>query len=787
VLPAALVFEVLLLTAAAAWWPIYESSSFVVLALVTATVGVAIGAAGAIWSWPSYAVLGAALAAWLLLGVPLAVPSKALGGVLPTPGGIVDLIVATAAGWRQLLTIALPVGDYQALLVPAFVLLLFASVLGVSVATRTAHPVTAMVFPGVVLVAGIAFGGRTAFAPVVLGALFAVVSIVWLLITRGRLSARTVGAAGGVVAIGLVVAVVATTALPAADRVVARNAIEQPFDLREQSSPLAGFRAYSKSPLADSAVLTVSGAAAGDRVVVARMNDYDGVVFSVGGADGGALFSRVPGRLDGAGAGDGEGAGDDEGGAGSGGSGGIDSVGDEGRLSTVAFRVGEFSGIWVPTIGDPVAVSFDGPGADALQNALFSSASLATVADTAGLAPGDRYSLTTRLDVARPADPDALADLTPGAPVEAASDAVPDAVAARAADWAPSSSSPGERLAGIVSGLRAGYVSSGGEGEVFSRSGHGADRLQELLTSTPMLGDDEQYAAAGALLAEAAGFPARVALGFVVPEGTSAASGDDGVELLGRDAHAWVEVLTAEAGWVPLDVTPEPRPIPDSAVDDSSTAVQPPDVVPPAGDDLDDDVDSAPLQQNDEKPTVGDDSLANLLRILLIVGISVAAFALVLAPFVVILGLKRRRRMRRRRDGSPRSRAAGGWAELVDTAADVAAAPPPNATRREAAAALGGGATLLAERVDGALYSPAEPTEQELESIWAASDAERRRLLGERGRVARLLARVSTTSLHARRGRRRTASTSHGASTGMPSTDPTTSYHGNDEKRRNNQ
>jgi hypothetical protein len=784
VLPAALVFEVLLLTAAAAWWPIYESSSFVVLALVTATVGVAIGAAGAIWSWPSHAVLGAALAAWLLLGVPLAVPSKALGGVLPTPGGIVDLIVATAAGWRQLLTIALPVGDYQALLVPAFVLLLFASVLGVSVATRTAHPVTALVFPGVVLVAGIAFGGRTAFAPVVLGALFAVVAMVWLLITRGRLSARTVGAAGGVVAVGLVMAVVATTALPAADRVVARNAIEQPFDLREQSSPLAGFRAYSKSPLADSAVLTVSGAAPGDRVVVARMNDYDGVVFSVGGADGGALFSRVPGRLDG------EGGGEGEGGAESGGSGGagIDSVGDDARLSTVTFRIGEFSGVWVPTIGDPVAVSFDGPGAEALQNALFSSASLATVADTAGLAPGDRYSLTTRLDVARPADPDALAALTPGAPVEAASDAVPDAVAARAADWAPSSSSPGERLAGIAAGLRAGYVSSGGEGEVFSRSGHGADRLQELLTSTPMLGDDEQYAAAGALLAEAAGFPARVALGFVVPEGASAASDDEGVELLGRDAHAWVEVLTAEAGWVPLDVTPEPRPIPDSAVDDSSTAVQPPDVVPPAGDDLDDDVDSAPLQQNDEKPTVADDSLANLLRILLIVGLSVAALALVLSPFVVILAMKRRRRMRRRRDGSPRSRAAGGWAELVDTAADVAAAPPPNATRREAAAALGGGgATLLAERVDGALYSPAEPTEQELESIWAASDAERRRLLGERGRVARLLAGVSTSSLRARRGRPPAASTGHGASTGMPSTDRTTSYHGNDEKRRNNQ
>ncbi|MCS5733605.1 transglutaminase-like domain-containing protein [Herbiconiux daphne] len=749
ILAAAVVFEALTLTAAATWWPIYESAPFVLLALVTVTVGVAIGAAGALWSWPSYVVLGAGVAAWLLLGVPLAVPSKAVAGVLPTGSGLADLVVTTAAGWRQLLTIAVPVGDYQALLVPVFVLLLVTSILGVTVATRSAHPAVAVVFPAVVLVAGIVLGATAPAAPVAVGALFAVGVVVWLLVVRGRVNARRLAAAGGVVVVGLVVAGAVAVVVPAPDRVVARDFVAQPFDPSDYASPLSGFRAFLKAPDDDAVMLSVGGPAAapGVRIVIARMNDYDGVVFDVGGAsDAAALFSRVPGRLDEVGAASG------------------------GPLTDAVFRIGSYEGVWVPTTGDPVAIEFDASltdgaaadparadaadpaRADALQNSLFYSPALATAADTAALGPGDAYTVTTR----RPAAPDDLLGLTPATPSATPPPAAPPAVANRLAQWAPESLSPGERLGGIVDGLQQGYRSSGGEGEVFSRSGHGADRIQELLTATPMLGDDEQYAVAGALLAEAAGFPARVAMGFTVPD---AAADDSGlIEVHGRDAAAWVEVDTAEAGWVALDVTPAPGPVPQSAIDDASTAVQPPEVIPPVADEPDDPVDSAPLQQNDEKPPASNDTLAAVLRVALLAGISLAAIAVVLAPFGVILALKRRRRVRRRTRGTPRSRAAGGWAEVLDAAADAAAdteaIPPPNATRREAAQSLGGGsATLLAQRVDGALYSPAEPSERDLADIWAASDAERRRLLERRGRIARLLARVSTRSLRTYHGR----------------------------------
>jgi hypothetical protein len=795
---AAALVELLVLVAAASWWPVYESAAFVILAAVTVTVGTLIGAAGALLRWPGPAVLGATVLAWLLLGVPLAVPAKALWGVLPTPAGLADLVVTTGTGWRQLLTISLPVGDYQALLVPVFALLLAASVAGVSVALRTGLPVLALLPPTAVLVAGIAFGGQEALAPVVVGGLFAVLAVLWAGFTRAvppepgtplsrsrrRRGPGLVGAAG-VVAAGLAGAIVVGVLAPgsatawsqgsAVDRATLREAVEQPFDPSEQPSPLSAYRSFVAAPADSAVMLTVEGALPGERIVLARMDDYDGVVYDVGSAGvAGALFSRVPERL----------VGD------SGGSGGAAAREDGTPVRrTLDVSVGAYTGFWVPTAGEPEAVRFRGADAAVLQDSLFYSSALTTAADLERLADGDGYLLEVSGAVL-PADPSGV---TPGAPVRVQQAGVPDAVAARSAEWAPESRSPGARLAGVVAGLRSGYLSSSREGEVFSRSGHGADRLQELLTATPMVGDAEQYAAAGALLAEAAGFPARVALGFAVPEAEtastatdsasagadSASTGDDSasapaaVALRGSDATAWVEVYTAEEGWLALDVTPEPRPVPAAATDDSSTAVRPPDVVPPAPDDVDDAIDQAPLEQDDTDPPPVDTLTPLLVQIALIVGLSLAGLAVLLAPFLTVLALKRRRRSRRRTRGAPRARAAGSWAELLDTARDADLPLPTSATRREAAEALvhahadpadpaaapvGGGGTasgavVLAQRVDEALYGPADPGEAELAALWVASDTERRRLIARGGRLARLRARLSTRSLRPYHGK----------------------------------
>ena len=90
-----------------------------------------------------------------------------------------------------------------------------------------------------------------------------------------------------------------------------------------------------------------------------------------------------------------------------------------------------------------------------------------------------------------------------------------------------------------------GYISHGvGDDEPASRSGHSADRITELLTDQRMIGDAEQYAVTAALMARQLGFPARVVFGFA-PEGAGGVA-----RVTGDSVTAWIEVDTAENGWV---------------------------------------------------------------------------------------------------------------------------------------------------------------------------------------------------------------------------------------------
>ncbi|MDP3208502.1 MAG: transglutaminase domain-containing protein, partial [Rhodoglobus sp.] len=122
--------------ACVALWPIYASQSFLILVAVALVLGTAIAILGATLRWPGFVVALATVGVFFVVGVPLAVPSQAQFGVLPTFGGLVDLLAGVALGWKQLLTITLPVGDYEALLVPALVLVLGTVVLGLSIALR---------------------------------------------------------------------------------------------------------------------------------------------------------------------------------------------------------------------------------------------------------------------------------------------------------------------------------------------------------------------------------------------------------------------------------------------------------------------------------------------------------------------------------------------------------------------------------------------------------------------------------------------------------------------------
>ena len=85
------------------------------------------------------------------------------------------------------------------------------------------------------------------------------------------------------------------------------------------------------------------------------------------------------------------------------------------------------------------------------------------------------------------------------------------------------------------------YSDGVGRTERIYVAGHSVWRLSDEFVNAPQIvGNDEQYAATMALIANDIGVPARVVLGAVVPEGG---------RVTGKDVSAWVELRAADGSW----------------------------------------------------------------------------------------------------------------------------------------------------------------------------------------------------------------------------------------------
>jgi transglutaminase-like putative cysteine protease len=721
------------------WWPIYESPAFLVAAGVAIAAGTAIAVVGARRRWPAWAVVTAVFGAYLALGVPAAVPGRALVGVFPTPQGAVELLAAAALSWKQLVTIAVPVGSYQALLVPPFLLGLIAATCAVTIALRSRRPAAAVIPPAVLLVAGIALGVvHSAFA-IETGLIFLVTAVAWLVrvgiakrraITSGRpvetalADARRVLGASALVAVALVGATAASVALPVPARSVVRAELQPPFEPQSQRSPLAGFRAAFEPEAAQTEMLEVTGLPAGAGIRIATLDTYDGIVYSVGGNDGNAQsgrFTRVPYRLDQADA--------------------------EGAHVDIEVRVIGYSDVWVPGIGRLERIAFDGPRAEQLADSFFYNDTTGTGAVRAGLEPSDGYTAGSVALV----EPARLPELRPGTSVLPPAPELPEELARLLDEWAPASAEEGERLALLIAGFREhGYVSHGQEGEQLSRSGHALDRLEELATSRPIIGDGEQYAVAAALMARRIGFPARVVVGYLPGSDDARRDAADGTTVfVSEDLQAWIEVQNADGQWVSVDPNPEVREVPERVPDQPTVVSRPQSALPPPAertpvDDLERDPELA-LEDRDDgiEPWV-----AVLLGALGAAGLVVLVLGVLVSPFLAIVVAKLRRRRLRRKAPTAVERIEGGWLEFADTAADYGYPIRKNATRAEQAATVGGLAPLvLAAVVDRAVFAPDEPTDGDDELVWERVDELADRLAAPRTRRERLVAAISLSSL----------------------------------------
>jgi transglutaminase-like putative cysteine protease len=772
------VVDVLVLAAAVAaaltpLLPVYGGGVLLAPVLGGVVLGAAVGVLGARWS--PLVVTAVLVVVGLVAGGPLATPDAS--GALPTPASVLAVLRGSVLGWKDALTLQPPLGGSGWLLVPPYLLALVGTAVAVRLALGSgrAAPAAALV-PPVCLTAAVLLGTHETVAPVAVGTALAVVLLVWASWRAGRLRARRtvalvalVGVAGAAgVGAGAVVA-------DHRDRYVLRDALVPPFDPRDYASPLSAFRAYVKDD--DTVELfTVAGLPEGARVRLATFDRFDGVVWNVAG-DGSSRASGEFRRV-------GETIGTP-----------TDPAGD-GTPVEVEVRVEDLSGVWLPTVGDAVAVRF----ADAADQARlrFNDATGAAVL-TGGLAPG----LTYTLDAVLPAEPD---DTTIGGAAASSLDlpepqAVPDAVASAAADAVRDAETPVQVARALEQVLaEQGFFSHGltEQGDYPSLSGHGADRVAALLGGELMVGDDEQYASAMALMARDLGLPARVVLGFVPDDDEDAEGAGDAADaddpadpaaprtVTGADVRAWVEIAFTGYGWVPFDPTPPESQTPQdetetSTADPEPQVAQPP---PPPADPVD------PPEDDTEQPQTQDSADEAARPLWLTVALGAAAgsgiLLVLLAPFLVIAALKARRRRRRRRDPEPLRRVVGGWQEVLDLATDLRRDVDPVATRREGARALdlafagadpagasgpapaaveaGAAVVALAERADAAVFGPAAPTAGEARDYWAQVDRALARMRAATPRKQRWRGRITTRSLRrTRRAARRERAARRGA------------------------
>ena len=715
---------VLVAAASAGWQEVYGGRRWLLTVGGGLLLGLAIAWLGAWRRLPALAVAAVAAVAFAVLGPVATLP----GSPVPTPAALRLLATGAVAGWRDLLTLVPPVGARGTLLVPAFLATFLAALLAGTLALRVRRSWPTLLPPAALLVGVALVGTNRAVLPVAQGVVLVAVALAWCAWRRRRSlvagtaaaspSGRNRALAGAAVVLavaGVAGAAAPSVAAPDRQRFSLREIVQPPVDPRAYPSPLAAFRKYVKD-LPDTPLFTLDGMPAGARVRLATLDSYDGVVWQVAAPNSGS------------------------------GTGNFLSVGEttadrsEGTPATVRVTVDDYSGVWLPTVGQSTGVRFAGPDATALRDAFSYNSATGTGLTTRPLRSGDRYVLDA---VVPPQPSDTAIGSAAPAPISLPEPRqVPPAVAEVAGELTAEAATPVARARALQAGLAQGFFSHGLEGDAPSRAGHGADRIAALLSAPQMVGDQEQYAATMALMARRLGLPARVVMGFVP-------GGSGHVTVTGNDVSAWTEVAFAGVGWVVFDPTPDESRVPQQEAPKPKSQPRPQVQQPPPPLEEPDEPPPSSGQDTDRRATQGGGLWATVLTVAVYVGLPLVVL---LGPAALLVALKLRRRRKRATAGPPSARIAGGWAEVVDTARDLGVRPVPRGTRRETASVLSetygdAGAVALAERADAGVFAPGEPSEQEVAHFWAEVDRSLRGMTGSVGRWRRLRGRLSPTSL----------------------------------------
>ncbi len=723
--------------------PTYAGVGFAVVGMVGLLLGVAIARVSRTIGWPLVAPVVLAIVCYPLLGAPIALRR------LPGLGAVQLLADHAVFGWKDLLTTLPPVDADSTLLALPWLLGLTTGVLGtlaasLVVSSRPSGFVAVLLpvlVPTALLAVVILLGVRQPQSLWLQGVAFAALALGWLAVRTQRRVVHDADTDLGsrvrrlrLVSGAVLVALAAALALPVATwssgaddrRLVLRDYVEPPFDVGRYPSPLSSFRRYVEQPknpdpenLYDEPLMTVSGVEPGTRIRFAALDHYDGVIWgasndSTFGGQVEGTFQRVSSQI---------------------------SNPASGPETEVTIELEEgWSGVWLPTVGALTGMEFHGDGsaeqADTFRYNLATSTGIVPI----GLGQGDRYTFRTRLT-----DEELTPD-TPPASYIGLAQASAGFLTAQAQDWSAGSTRPMEQVLDIAERLKSDGKYSDGvrASEELYLPGHHQARLSDGdggINSPIIVGNDEQYAAWMALLANQLGVPARVVMGAVVPEGG---------QVTGQDVNAWVEVQAADDTWrtVPTELFMDfdrPAELPPREEEEmSGTNVPPPAAIPPPST-VGEPTDAELNALKNKRDTDDAFSLPGWLVALLTY--VVLPLLLVLAVAGAIVGAKAWRRRRRRSAESVSARFAGGWREVTDHARDLGVVLS-GVTRREESLVLAGvgapdAAPVLARTADSHVFGPRPPAAEAAATYWEDVDAYRAAMSADVSRGRRIRAALS--------------------------------------------
>jgi len=721
----------------------YGGVEFLVVGAIGVVLGCLVAFVGNRRSWPVLLVMAALLVVYIVVGGAVALRDRTIAGFIPSLDTMSGAFGAIVGGWKELLTTVPPVGRVGDLMA----LPMFCGLVGAGAAVLWANRVRAMlpaiVLPTAVMVLGLLCGLKTPVSVVIHGAAFAALVVIWVALRHRRVRPvvqqhandrrRQLVGALGLVGLASVVGLMVGPSLPFANadnRVILRDNLEPPFDPFAYPSPLAGYRNYVKTEKKN-VLFTITGLPEDVPIRMATMDDYDGIVWRVTGGAGAragasGYFQRVGTSV---------------------------APDHEGAKALITVEIDDWSEVWIPTVGEVISITFEGPRARALAEAYrYNSATDTGASQQRLLQPGDIYKLEVVLPPPTDAINDAVLEDQRG---KNTSNAIPEELVS----WAAPQVAKVERdrrPTTLELSLQQGGVYSDGltPEQQASLGGHNSKRMQDFIAADSPVGNAEQFASALGLMLRGDEIAARVVTGF-----RPRVWADGPIQITGEDAEAWVEVPVVGVGWVSLyptpdrekiraDERPKPRPQPER----NSQVPPPPPVL--AEDPRTDPAKVADGKKDEkkDKPVEEKGGSGGLPRgVVLGLTFGGPPLFLLAAATGTIVGLKARRRRRRRSAGSTTERISNGFRELVDAARDMGRPVPEKATRRELAGFIGApGAPALALNADAAVFGATDHSDDEVDHYWDGIGESIGEMRREVGPIDRLKASLSLASLKTR-------------------------------------